>query len=268
MATNLQKHKTPTYVNVVWIVGIFLTWELIAFYLAEIADDRLAGMKLPYLHSVLYTVATKGIGLLQACGTTLSRAIIGFLLGGFIGVILAIVMSLFKSVEKMVYPYLLLSQMIPILGLAPVVISIVKPGYFLGMKVPAGDITRVIIAGYQTFFPVATNMLEGLRSVQKEKKQLLYSYAASKTTQYIKLMLPFSVPYLFTGLKIAAPLAVTSSILVDTLGAAGGIGYNLTYSLYTGNYSLFWASVFCSAVIGIASYYLIVLIEKICVKWR
>jgi len=260
--------KSGQFVSLVWILGIIFAWEIAAFFIADVFHDKMMNSKLPYLHNILGTILANFALLSKACATTLSRAIIGFAAGALIGFVLAIFMSLFRSIERISYPYLLLSQMIPILGLAPVVISIVHKVQIGSVTIAASDITRVIIAAYITFFPVATNMLSGLKSVDADKRSLMFTYAARKPTVYVKLMLPFSVPFLFSGLKIAAPLAVTASILVDSLGAAGGIGYNMTYSLYTGTYSIFWASVLCSAAMGILGYYAMVLLEQVFMPWK
>jgi NitT/TauT family transport system permease protein len=268
MNTDKKLFKSSQFVPLLWFCAIILLWEISSFLIADILHDRMAAIKLPYLHSILLTIIKNFPLLARACAITSSRAILGFLLGTLVGFLLALLMSLFLSIEKMLYPYLLLSQMVPILGLAPVVISIVRKTKIGPIVIPASDITRVFIAAYITFFPIATNMLAGLKNVDTDKKRLMFSYAAGKAVVYKKLMLPFSLPYLFSGMKISAPLAVTASILVDSLGAAEGIGYNLTYALYTGSYQIFWASVVCSAALGILSYYLIVLLERFCLPWK
>jgi NitT/TauT family transport system permease protein len=196
--------------------------------------------------------------LMSAAGLTFSRAAMGFILGGLIGVILAVIMSLSKIVEKIALPYLIVSQMVPVLGLAPIIFTLVKDM----------DISRIVIAAYITFFPVSINMLSGLNSVDSEKKELLYSYAAKKKSVYYKLMIPYSLPYLFAGLKIAAPMSITASILIDMLGSSGGIGVKLLYSLYSGTRDVFWASVVTSACMGIISYFIVILFERICMPWR
>ncbi len=256
------------FVALAWIALIVVAWEAAAFVLAEVLHDRMTASKLPYLHAILRTMAENQELLAKASATTLSRALVGFALGATVGYALAVAMSLFRSVERVAYPYLLLSQMVPILGLAPVVVSIVHKVEIGSVTIRASDITRVIIAGYITFFPVAANALAGLKSVDRHKKDLMHCYAARRPVTYAKLMIPFSLPYLFTGLKIAAPLAITASILVDSLGAAEGLGYNLTYALYTGSYGLFWATVLSSAAMGILGYYAVVALERAAFPWR
>lgn len=254
MLTKKEKYK----VNSVWAIGIFLLWELVAFFLDKIAHDPMASSKLPYPHSIIVSIAENFTELISAAGLTFSRAVMGFALGAAIGFILAIIMSLSKIAEKIALPYLIISQMIPVLGLAPIIFTLVRDM----------NTSRVVIAAYITFFPVSVNMLSGLNSVESDKKELLYSYAAKKRSIYYKLMIPYSLPYLFAGLKIAAPMSITASILVDMLGSSGGIGVKLLYSLYSGTKDIFWGSVVTSALMGIISYFVVILFEKICMPWR
>jgi NitT/TauT family transport system permease protein len=245
-------------VAIVWLVGIVIIWELISFLLKYVIQDNMASAKLPFFHTVVVTMFKNWQMLFEAGAVTFSRAAIGFAVGTLIGITLAILMSLSKTLEKIAFPYLIVSQMIPVLGLAPIIFNIV------------GDmnVSRIVIAAYITFFPVSVNMLSGLKSVDQEKKDLLYSIATNKFQVYRKLMFPFSMSYLFTGLKIAAPMAVTASILVDMLGSASGIGVKILYSLYSNQTDIFWASVLTSAFMGIISYYIIIFAERLLLPWE
>jgi len=245
-------------VAIVWIVGIIALCELLSFILKNVIHDDMASNKLPYLHTIAITFFQNWQTLLGAGAVTFSRAIIGFALGAGVGIILAVLMSLSKTIEKISFPYLIVSQMIPVLGLAPIIFNIVRDM----------NTSRIVIAAYITFFPVAVNMLSGLKSVEQDKKDLLHSVAASKYKVYCKLMVPFSMSYLFTGLKIAAPMAVTASILVDMLGSKSGIGVKILYALYSSSSNIFWASVLTSALMGIIIYYLVVIAEKILLPWQ
>lgn len=250
--------KDRMIVGLVWVIGIIVLWEVLAYMMQNVFQVSLASSKLPYLHVVITTFAENAKGLLTAGAVTFSRASLGFVLGGAIGIILAIIMSLSKTAERIAFPYLIISQMIPVLGLAPIIFNIVRDM----------NTSRIVIAAYITFFPVSVNMLSGLKSVEQEKKELLYSIAANKFNIYRKLMFPFSMPYLFTGLKIAAPLAVTASILVDMLGSSSGIGVKILYSLYSNSTNIFWASVMTSAFMGIISFYIVALLEKLVLPWK
>ena len=191
---------------------------------------------------------------LTSARATLLRAMGGFLLGTALGFLFALFMKLSGIVEKLLFPYLMLIQLIPVLGLAPIILSI------------TGDInqSRIVIAAILSFYPVATNTLAGFKSVEKDKYDLMYTYAAKKRTIYTKVLIPSAIPYFFTGLKIAAPMAITASILVDTLQGDGGLGCMLSQSLkHAMSIYVFWLIVFFSAFIGIFSGYLISLIETI-----
>lgn len=182
---------------------------------------------MPHVWQIFYSLidpkpVSNGMSCLQVvlfnAGQTLSRAGQGFMIGTLIGFALAILMKLSHIVEKIAAPYLMLIQLIPILGMAPII---------LAMTHDIGS-SRIIIAAILTFYPVATNTLAGLNSVEKQKYELMYSYAAKKSTVYFKMLIPSCIPYFFTGLKIAAPMAITASILVDTLQGDGGLGCMLS----------------------------------------
>jgi NitT/TauT family transport system permease protein len=246
-------------VTIAWVALIFFIWEMAAFILDEILHDRMASRILPYLDKIIVQVFERSELLSRHASLTLSRALLGFVIGAAVGFALSLAMSVAGIVERMLFPYLLISQMIPILGLAPILIGII------------GDIsrTRIFIAAFITFFPVATNTLAGFKSIDRDQRDLMFSYAANKYTVYAKLMIPTAVPFFFSGMKIAAPMAITAAILVDTLGGATGLGYLITYSLYGGlPITVFWSSVLVSAALGILSYHVIVLMERICMPYK
>ena len=244
---------------VFWTLILVVAWETGAFLVA--GTKRTPENILPHLYQIIGAAFSTNkvtsdqtalqIVLINA-GQTLLRAAIGFLLGTVLGFGLALLMKLSGIVEKIVFPYLMLIQMIPILGMAPIILSI------------TGSIntSRIIIAAILTFYPVATNTLAGFNSVEKEKHELMYIYAANKFTVYTKLLIPGSVPYFFTGLKISAPMAITASILVDTLQGDGGLGCMLSQSLkHAMSIYVFWLIIFFSAFIGIFSSYLMGVLE-------
>lgn len=188
----------------------------------------------------------------SGCGTRIrtdtascsSRIAVGFLIGMAAGFGLALLMKLSGIVEKLAFPYLMLIQLIPILGMAPIILSLTG----------SIGVSRIVIAAILTFYPVAANTLAGLKSVQQEKYELMYSYAANRRTIYKKVLIPSCIPYFFTGLKIAAPMAITASILVDTLQGDGGLGCMLSQSLkHAMSIYVFWDIVLVSAVIGVLS---------------
>ena len=256
---NKQAYLDRMLPSFVWVVGLLIFWQLLSWFLLQL-DVPLAQSKLPYLHELASTLTTYGGTLFSQGMATASNAVIGFLIGALAGVLLAILMSSSKFVEQLAFPYAVASQMIPILGLAPIVYGIVRDD----------QISRVIIAAYMSFFPVALNFLRGLRSAEPSAVELMYSYAAKPWTIYWKLRFPQALPSLFSGLKIAAPLAVTGAILVEIMGASEGIGVLMLRNLYYGpshNY-MFWLTVIAGALLGILSYLIVSLIERLVTPWQ
>ena len=262
MSRTMKKIKnSKALVMLVWILGIVVIWEIFAFVIA--ATKRTPENILPHIWQIVFSFFdTKPVANGMSCtqivlvnaGQTLSRACQGFFIGIIIGFALAILMKLSRIAEKIAAPYLMLIQLIPILGIAPII---------LAMTHDIGS-SRIIIAAILTFYPVATNTLAGLNSVEKAKYELMYSYAANKSTVYFKMLIPSCIPYFFTGLKIAAPMAITASILVDTLQGDGGLGCMLSQSLkHAMSIYVFWDIVIFSAVIGVLSCSLMGWIENL-----
>ena len=247
--------------TLLWIVLIIVVWEIAATVVA--ANNRSPENILPHLYQILAAAfstdkvsqgLTATMVVLTSARATILRALVGFLLGITAGFLLALVMKLSGLLEKMLFPYLMLIQLIPVLGLAPIILSI------------TGDInsSRILIAAVLSFYPVATNTLAGFKSVDQDKYDLMYTYAAKQRTIYAKVLIPSAIPYFFTGTKIAAPMAITASILVDTLQGDGGLGCMLSQSLrHAMSIYVFWLIVFFSAFVGILSTYLMTWIEAL-----
>ena len=246
--------------TLLWIILIILAWEIGALIVG--VTKRSPENVLPHLFQILQALfsgkeVSNGMTavaiVLTSAAATLLRAIAGFLLGMAVGFGLALLMKLSGIAEKMLFPYLMLIQLIPVLGLAPIILAI------------TGDInqSRIIIAAILSFYPVATNTLAGFQSVEKEKYDLMYINAANRRQLYTKVLIPSAIPYFFTGLKIAAPMAITASILVDTLQGDGGLGCMLSQSLkHAMSIYVFWLIVFFSAFVGVFSSILMGWIEK------
>lgn len=238
-------------------MGVALFWEGIAHILSDVAKNPTAKQALPALEVILRSLFKNGF-FLGDLWVTVSRAGIGFLLGVTLGFLFAVLISLSNLLEKVAYPYLLLSQMIPVLGLAPIFSTILRDN----------GATRIAICAFLTFFPVTTNTLAGLKAVERAQKDLLTSYAAGKPTVYIKLMVPASLGSLFSGAKIAAPMAVTAAVIVDSLGGQNGLGSRMLYALGGGILDVFWACVVIGALTGILSFVLVGMLERLVMPYK
>ncbi|WP_336784722.1 ABC transporter permease [Paenibacillus sp. MMO-177] len=243
-----------------WVAGALVLWEGAAWYIADIAHVLAPASKLPYLHLVIEALIKHWSTLAEQGAITFGNSILGFLIGTGVGAALAIIMSLSRAIELTLSPYMIASQMVPIIGLAPILYGIIHD--------PA--MSRVLMAGYVTFFPVAIHMLRGLQSIKPEQEELMRSYAASRWTTYTKLRLKASLPGLFAGLKLSAPLAITASIIVELMGAPNGIGVLMLSSLYYGSSQvyMFWSTILISVVIGLIWFLLVTLAERLWTPWQ
>ncbi len=199
--------------------------------------------------------------LLGAALYTWREAALGFAAGAVLGVVLASVFVHFGLLERALVPYVIASQTVPIVALAPMVVFAFGP-----------SITSVVvIATYLTFFPVTISMIRGLRSPDPRALELMRSYAASRWATFWKVRLPASLPYLFTALKISATASVVGAIIGEGPGGIpNGLGrviINFNNQYITAPEKL-WAAIFATALLGVAFFGLIRLAEAWVLRGR
>ncbi len=197
---------------------------------------------------------------------TMKEAAVGFAIGAVIGFGLGCVLVHSRLLQRSFLPYLVASQTIPILAIAPMVVVWVNP------KLPAslqGWGAVAVIASYLTFFPVLINTLRGLQSADARALELMRTYAAGRWAVLWKLRVPASLPYVFAALKLAATASVVGAIIGELpSGLQSGLGgaiinFNQYYSLEPQE---LWATNIVAALVGIFFFVLVVLAEKIVVR--
>ncbi|BBH71342.1 hypothetical protein ACTI_80270 [Actinoplanes sp. OR16] len=155
---------------------------------------------------------------LDACLFTLGITAVGFLGGAVIGLALAVAMQRFRIVERGLLPYVILSQTVPLVALAPLIAG------WGGVVMPPWA-TVAVIAAYLAFFPVAVGMLRGLQSPSASGVELMRSYAAGWWRTLVKLRFPAALPYLFPALRLAGAAAVVGAVVGEiSTGTRGGVG--------------------------------------------
>jgi NitT/TauT family transport system permease protein len=282
-----RRRSVVTYLLVLAI--IFVVWEGIKFlggvpwrepgappgspilwnppFRWPIAND----LKLPHVWTILLSfgepwqpaVSSENLGqyLFGAALYTWREAAIGFVLGALLGLALATIFVHVRLLERALVPYVIASQTIPIIALAPLIVFAVGQGIF----------AVVIIATYLTFFPVTIAMIRGLRSVDPRAIELMRSYAASRAEVYWKVRLPASLPYLFTALKISATASIVGAIIgEDTGGIQQGLGRVITtFNQYyaTGPEKL-WAAIIVASLLGVAFFLVIRAAEIVVLRGR
>jgi len=187
---------------------------------------------------------------------TFSEAIFGFLFGAILGFGLGSLFAHSRLMERGLLPYVVASQTIPILAIAPMVVI------WLG----ASPLSVAVIAAYLTFFPVTINTLRGLQSPDTQQVELMQSYAANTWTIMWKLRFPAALPYIFTALKVSATASVVGAIIGEL---PSGIGDGLGRAIldFSSDYSLtstpkLWASIVMAAMVGILFFVAVSLTER------
>jgi NitT/TauT family transport system permease protein len=230
---------------------------------------------MPHLHEIvgaLFDPLREGEPLLarfmlDAALFTAKEAAVGFAIGAAVGFLLGALIARFAVLQRGVMPYIIASQTIPILAIAPIVVV------GLGSVSVAGwtpkDWMRVaVIAAYLTFFPVTVNTVRGLRSADPAAVELMESYAAGEWAVFWKLRVPASLPYLFSAFKVAATASVVGAVIGELPSSIqsglGGwiINFNQYYALQPVN---LWAVNLVAALLGISFFLAVVLVEKLVV---
>jgi NitT/TauT family transport system permease protein len=204
-----------------------------------------------------------GTLLLKSALFTAKEAAVGFALGAAVGFLLGVVLAQSRLLQRGFLPYIVASQTVPILAVAPIVVV------YLGTLHVAAWFSVAVIAAYLTFFPVAINTLRGLQSADRHALELMRSYAAGGSDVLLKLRLPAALPYIFAALKISATASIVGAIIGELpSGIQDGLGGKiLTFNQYYGlDPTQLWATNAVAAILGIVFYLLIALVERIVVR--
>jgi NitT/TauT family transport system permease protein len=192
---------------------------------------------------------------------TLAPTLLGFLIGTTLGILLAVGIVYSRVMDLSVMPWAIVSQTIPILALAPMVIVV------LGSMGVQGLIPKSIIAAYLSFFPVVVGMVKGLRSPDSMQLDLLRTYSASKSQGFWALRLPASAPYLFASLKIGISASLVGTIVAELpTGARAGFGARMLVGDQYGQPLVSWAALFAAAITAAALVGIFSVIERITLK--
>ncbi|WP_051386783.1 ABC transporter permease [Bradyrhizobium sp. ARR65] len=188
---------------------------------------------------------------------TLSATLLGFFLGALFGVVLALLIVHSRVLKRGLLPWIICSQMVPVLALAPIFIVVLGA---LGLH---GLLPKSIISAYLCFFPVAIGMVKGFTSPEPLQLELMRTWSATPRQVLWKLRWPASVPYLFTSLKVAVSISLVGAIVAELpTGAEAGIGARLLSGSYYGQTIQLWAALVAAAVLASALIGVIGLIER------
>jgi len=268
------------------VLAIVLLWYLAAFWLnAAQIRDRLAGAGQPwgaadlvagawsmerpvlptpdqiaseFYRTVFEQNVTSKRSLLLHAGVTASATLLGFVLGSLLGIALAIGIVHVRTLDRSLLPWIIASQTVPILAIAPMIVV------GLGNIGITGLVPKAIISAYLSFFPVTIGMVKGFRSPDTLQLDLMQSYSASESQTFRKLRWPASLPFLFTSLKVAVAISLVGAIVGELpTGATAGLGARLLTGSYYGQTIQIWSALLMASLLGMSLVWAVGAVERL-----
>ncbi|MBB3442179.1 ABC transporter permease [Sinorhizobium sp. B11] len=196
--------------------------------------------------------------LVYHAGVTLSSTALGFAFGTLLGIVIAVAIIHIKALDRSLMPWIIASQTVPILAVAPMIIVV------LGSINITGLIPKALISTYLSFFPVAVGMVKGLRSPEVMHLDLMRTYNATAAQTFWKLRVPASIPFLFTSMKVAIAASLVGTIVGELpTGAVAGIGSKLLAGSYYSQTIDIWAALVAGSVLAAILVTIVGLVAKI-----
>lgn len=259
------------WLNARWQLQVFdragqADWTVWQFIAGTFAQDRPV---LPAPHQVLVELwnsvamqeVTSRRSLVYHAWITLSATSLGFVMGTALGIALAVLIVHNRAVDRSLMPWLIASQTIPILAIAPMIVVVLAS---IGLT---GLVPKSLISTYLSFFPVVVGMVKGFRSPDALQLDLMRTYHSSRGQVFGKLRWPSAMPYLFTSMKVGVAASLVGAIVGELpTGAAGGLGSRLLAGSYYGQTTQIWAALFMAAALSATLIFVIGVVERIVLK--
>lgn len=196
--------------------------------------------------TVVKTPVTSKRSLVYHAGVTVSATVLGFLLGALLGILLAVGIVHLTVLDRSLLPWVIASQTVPILAIAPMVVVV------LGNLGLSGLLPKAIISMYLCFFPVTIGMVKGLRSPDPLQLDLMRTYSATPAQVFWKLRWPAATGFLFASLKVAIAVSLVGAIVGELpTGAQAGIGARLLSGSYYGQTIQIWSALIVASIVGV-----------------
>ena len=189
---------------------------------------------------------------------TLTETLLGFFLGVLFGLAAGTVFAHARLVERMLFPYFVVSQTIPVIAFGALVI----------MWFGNGILSKAIIAFYLTFFPVTVNTQRGLVGVDEQRVALMRSFGAGTLATFLKLRFPYALPSIMVALRLGISLSLVGAIVGEWFGDVTGLGVILVQAMYNEHMARLWAAILICGLLGGALYGAISAFERRYVFWR
>jgi NitT/TauT family transport system permease protein len=234
------------------VVALLLIWEA-ACRLFGIAD-----YVLPSPTKVAAVMVDRGSFLLWHASITTIEILAGFLLSLVVGVLLAVLITASRTFERAVFPLLIISQAVPKIAVAPLLLV------WFGF----GWEPKMLVAFLIAFFPVVIDTVTGIQSVPRAMYDLARSMGASRLQTMTRFVMPHALPHMFAGTKVAITLAVSGAIIGEFVGADKGVGYVLLLANGRMETAMVFAGIIVLSVVAMLLFYILQFVERLCLPWH
>jgi NitT/TauT family transport system permease protein len=238
--------------------GLSIGIILVIFALWEFVLPESMSYVLPRPSAILRAIWASRANLLGAMRYTVTEAVLGFLLGNGIAVLLAVSFIYSPTAADTIYPMAVVLRSIPLVALTPFIVI------FFGQ----GIMAKVVVAALICFFPTLVNMVQGLASVDVQALELMHTLNANERQLFWKMRVPYSLPFLFTSFKITSSAAVLGAIIGEWMGAWKGLGAVIVQAMYNMRGELLWATMVVATALSILAYLVTALAERLLIPWH
>jgi ABC-type nitrate/sulfonate/bicarbonate transport system permease component len=257
-ASNTQRQTRPMHAplkNWLPVAGIILV--LLGLWEGYVRVFQVQKWLLPAPSVIAATLVTSRELLWHHTLVTVLEVVLGFGLSLLCGVVLACGMAFSRTLERSLYPFVIASQTIPIIVIAPLLLIWV--GYGLAPK--------IIVVALIAFFPIVVNMVDGLKSVDPDVVHLLRILGANRWQIFVKVQLPSSLPCLFSGVRVAMAVSVIGAVIGEWVGSSQGLGYLMIRSKPQFLTERVFAAIVVLSAIGVTLFALVGVLEKLAIPW-
>ena len=251
-----MKRKFPNITNNIWscsaVILVLIVWQLIC------SVGLVESFMLPSPIQVVQAFISEFPALMEHSVITLAEAFLGLSLGILLGFVMAVLMDQFEPLYKACYPLIVLTQTIPAVAIAPLLV--LWFGYEMTPK--------VILIVITTFFPITIGLLNGFRSVDPDSINLLRAMGAGRWQIFSHIKLPGAMSQFFSGLRISASYAVVGAVISEWLGGFGGLGVYMTRVKKAFAFDKMFAVIFLISIISLLLMKGVDLMQKKCMPWE
>ena len=244
--------KTDISTTILSILGTLALWEILTRL------SQIPGFILPAPSAIFIEAVTRYPLYLYNSWITFYEMVAGFLLATLVGVFLAVLIVYSRIVRNMIYPQIVVLQIVPKVAIAPLLL--IWAGY--------GITSKVLLALLIAFFPIVVNMVTGLIEIEEELLDLCRILQSGRWQEFSKVRLPNALPYLFSSLKVASTLAVIGAVIGEFVGGAEGLGHLIIIANTELRTSMAFVALFCLSILGLLLYGLVVLAERMFMPWE